>query len=211
MAEELDFHLLELAGAEGEIPRRDLIAEALADLGDAEGNAHAGAVQHVLEVDEDALGRFRAKEDLAVFVAHRAGDSISNIRLNSRGSVRSPPQSGQRDLKAGLIHLLRGQRTAIARQSPRLTRITRDTFCEPGECDFRVSHEGQPGGYLPAFGLRPFHQRGAVYGEKFCGWTELQGCAKRNNPSDSLASRRHGRQHEFLTRGNLTMKSWNRS
>ena len=39
MAEELDLHLLELARAEREIPRRDLVAKALADLGDAERNA----------------------------------------------------------------------------------------------------------------------------------------------------------------------------
>ena len=58
MAEELDLHLLEFAGTEGEVPRRDLVAEALADLGDAERNADAGAVDDVLEVDEDALGRF---------------------------------------------------------------------------------------------------------------------------------------------------------
>ena len=36
VAEELDLHLLELARAEGAVLRRDLVAERLADLGDAE-------------------------------------------------------------------------------------------------------------------------------------------------------------------------------
>ena len=37
LAEELQLHLLELAGAEDEVARRDLVAEGLADLADAEG------------------------------------------------------------------------------------------------------------------------------------------------------------------------------
>ena len=36
-AEELEFHLLEFAGAEDEVAGRDLVAEGLADLADAEG------------------------------------------------------------------------------------------------------------------------------------------------------------------------------
>jgi hypothetical protein len=62
MAEELDFHLLELARAEREVARRDLVAETLADLRDAERHADARAVDDVLEVDEDALRRFRPEE-----------------------------------------------------------------------------------------------------------------------------------------------------
>ena len=73
MAEELDFHLLELARAEGEVSGRDLVAKTLADLGDAEGNPHPRAVADVLEVDEDALGRLGAEEDLAALVTDCAG------------------------------------------------------------------------------------------------------------------------------------------
>jgi hypothetical protein len=40
--EELHLHLLELAGAEDEVARGDLVAEALADLGDAERRLLAG-------------------------------------------------------------------------------------------------------------------------------------------------------------------------
>ena len=56
-AEVLDLHLLELARAEGEVARVDLVAEGLADLGDAEGHldALAGLVADVFELHEDAL------------------------------------------------------------------------------------------------------------------------------------------------------------
>ena len=78
MAEELDLHLLELARAEREIPRRDLVAKALAHLRDAERHAHPRAVAHVLEIDEDALGRFRPQERRVFFAAHRADDRLEH-------------------------------------------------------------------------------------------------------------------------------------
>ena len=71
MAEELDLHLLELAGAEDEVPRGDFVSKALADLGDAERNLDPGGIDHVSEVHEDALGRFRAEIGDGIFVGHR--------------------------------------------------------------------------------------------------------------------------------------------
>ena len=65
LAEELQLHLLELADAEDEVARGDLVAEALAHLADAEGYLAAGGALDVLEVDKDALGRLRAQIDLA--------------------------------------------------------------------------------------------------------------------------------------------------
>src|SRR3954468_20038325 len=65
--EELHLHLLELAGAEDEVARRDLVAEGLADLGDAEWRLLARELEHVLEVDEDALRGLGSK------VGDRAG------------------------------------------------------------------------------------------------------------------------------------------
>src|SRR5579875_1241884 len=53
--EELHLHLLELAGAEDEVPRRDLVAERLADLPDAERDLAPRGLQDVAVVDEDAL------------------------------------------------------------------------------------------------------------------------------------------------------------
>ncbi len=55
--EELELHLLELAGAEDPVLRRDLVAEALADLGDAERRLLARRLQDVREVGEHPLRR----------------------------------------------------------------------------------------------------------------------------------------------------------
>ena len=53
--EVLHLHLLELERAEDEVPGRDLVAERLADLRDAERRLAARDLGDVLEVDEDAL------------------------------------------------------------------------------------------------------------------------------------------------------------
>ena len=71
--EELELHLLELAGAEDEVAGRDLVAEALADLGDAERRLLAAGLQHVDEVDEHALRGLGAHVDLGAGALHRAG------------------------------------------------------------------------------------------------------------------------------------------
>ena len=57
LAEELQLHLLELAHAENEVARGDLVAEALADLADAERQLFACRALDVIEVDENALRR----------------------------------------------------------------------------------------------------------------------------------------------------------
>ena len=53
--EELHLHLFKLARAEDEVAGRNLVAERLADLGNSERRLLARELQHVLEVDEDAL------------------------------------------------------------------------------------------------------------------------------------------------------------
>ena len=70
--EELHLHLLELTGTEDEVARRDLVAEALAGLPDAERRLLARGVHHVQIVDEDALRGLGAKEVLGAGVLHRA-------------------------------------------------------------------------------------------------------------------------------------------
>jgi len=72
MDEVLHFHLLELARAEDEVPRRDLVAERLPDLRDAERQLHAAGVDHVAEVDEHALRRLGPQVGDRRRVAHRA-------------------------------------------------------------------------------------------------------------------------------------------
>ena len=59
--EKLQLHLLELARAEGEIARRDLVAKRLADLRNAERDFLPRSLQHVLELRENRLRGFRAE------------------------------------------------------------------------------------------------------------------------------------------------------
>ncbi|GAA2772815.1 hypothetical protein GCM10020219_048590 [Nonomuraea dietziae] len=70
--EELHLHLLELAGAEDEVARRDLVAEGLADLADAERDLLARRLLHVGVVDEDALRRLGTQVGQARLVLDRA-------------------------------------------------------------------------------------------------------------------------------------------
>ena len=58
-AEELQLHLLELADAEDEVARGDLVAEGFTDLAHAEGQLAAGGALGIDEVGEDALRRLR--------------------------------------------------------------------------------------------------------------------------------------------------------
>jgi hypothetical protein len=76
--EELHLHLLELARPEEEVPRRDLVPEALADLRDPERRLHPHGRRDVLEVHEDALGRFGPKESPSRVVAHRADERLEH-------------------------------------------------------------------------------------------------------------------------------------
>ena len=69
--EELHLHLLELPQAEEEVPGRDLVAEALADLRDPERRLHAQRRGDVLEVDEDPLCRLGAEVRARGVVEHR--------------------------------------------------------------------------------------------------------------------------------------------
>ena len=52
---ELHLHLLKLAHAEDELTGHNLVAEGLADLCDAKGDAHAAGLLHIQEVHENAL------------------------------------------------------------------------------------------------------------------------------------------------------------
>ena len=58
MAEELDLHLLELAGAKRELARRYLVAERLSDLGNTKRDLLAACRLCIRKIHEDALGGF---------------------------------------------------------------------------------------------------------------------------------------------------------
>ncbi len=86
--EELHLHLLELPGAKDEVPRRDLVAEALTDLGDPERWLLAGELQVVLEVQEDALGRLGAEVDGGALVLDRPHGRLEHeVELPRLGQV----------------------------------------------------------------------------------------------------------------------------
>jgi hypothetical protein len=59
--EEFHLHWFELTGTENEVARRDLIAEGLSDLTDAERRALTRGGHNVLEVHENALCCFGAQ------------------------------------------------------------------------------------------------------------------------------------------------------
>ena len=116
--EELHLHLLELAGAEDEVARRDLVAERLADLADAERDLLARGLQHVAVVDEDALRGLRPQVRQARLVLGRskvgAEQSVEHARLGEELVGAEPTVTGQAlgqrvnelgDVPAGLPHL----------------------------------------------------------------------------------------------------------
>ena len=88
--EELHLHLLELASAEDEVSGRDLVAEALAHLTDAEGRLHAARTEHVGEVHEDALSGLGPQVVQSLLVVDRA-----EVGLQQAGEVlRLRPGAG---------------------------------------------------------------------------------------------------------------------
>src|SRR5256885_8176425 len=71
--------------AEDEVARRDLVAKRFADLRDAERQLAARRLQHVVEIDEDALRRLGAE------IGHRSVffQDRKSTRLNSSHLVIS--------------------------------------------------------------------------------------------------------------------------
>jgi hypothetical protein len=76
--EELELHLLELARAEDEVGRGDLVPEALAHLGDAERWFLAARLEHIGEVHEHALGRLRPQVHLGAFALDGTGVGLEH-------------------------------------------------------------------------------------------------------------------------------------
>src|SRR5437660_4561625 len=76
--EVLHLHLLELPGAEDEVPGGDLVAERLADLCDTEGWSLPGRLEHAGEVEKHPLGRLRAQVHLCSLVLDRASVGLEH-------------------------------------------------------------------------------------------------------------------------------------
>ena len=97
--EVLQLHLLELPGAEHEVPGRDLVAKRLADLGDPERRSLARRLQDVEEVDEVALGGLGPQVGDVALVLDRAdvglehqveGPGLGQVGAAAVGAVDQP-------------------------------------------------------------------------------------------------------------------------
>src|SRR3989441_9652814 len=86
--EELHLHLLELPRAEDEITGRNLVAERLPDLSDAEGRLEAARLLDIEEVHEHALRGLRPQERHRRVFLDRADKSLEHqVELPSLGQV----------------------------------------------------------------------------------------------------------------------------
>src|SRR5574341_885298 len=97
--EVLHLHLFELARAKDEVTGRHFVAKRFADLRDPEGQLAAAGVQHVEEVNEDALRGFGTKIDERLWIIFRgctdmcAKHEIERARLSEicRTATRTLP------------------------------------------------------------------------------------------------------------------------
>ena len=78
LAEEFQLHLLEFPDAEDEVARRNLVAEGLADLADAEGQLLPGGALDVVEVHKDALRRLGTEVDGVLRVLGNALEGLEH-------------------------------------------------------------------------------------------------------------------------------------
>ena len=111
LAEEFELHLLELAHAEDEVARRDLVAEGLADLADAERELFARGALDVIEVDEDALRGLGAEVDGVLCVLGHALERLEHeVKLTDIGEVvLAAGGAGDVVLFDKVLHLLLGE------------------------------------------------------------------------------------------------------
>ncbi|OEI70008.1 putative transcriptional regulator [Curtobacterium sp. ER1/6] len=121
--EVLDLHLFELARAEDEVAGRDLVAERLAHLADAERRLHATGGDDLREVDEDALRGLGAEEVQPLLRLDRA-----EVGLEHAGELPGlGPLAAGAAVRAGdLGHAALG-RTALLR----LERLDEVVLAEP--------------------------------------------------------------------------------
>ena len=121
-------HQLELARAEDEIARRDLVAKRLADLSDAERRLLARRLIRQLEVDEHPLSRLGPQVCLRGLVFHRADVGLeheversrrSERLIAARGALIALHVIGTKALLAGLaVHHHVGEVLDVARRAP---------------------------------------------------------------------------------------------
>src|SRR5437763_11770988 len=111
--EELHLHLLELASAKDEVARRDLVAEALADLRDPERRLLARELEVVLEVQEDALGGLGSQVHDRSGLLHRSDRGLEHqVEVARVGQValrRLARVLGRLAAARGLVEMVRAE------------------------------------------------------------------------------------------------------
>ena len=114
--EELDLHLLELVRPEDEVPGRDLVTEGLPDLGDPERELEAHRLEHVVEVDEDALRRLGPEVGDRRVLLDRTHEGLEHeVELARRGQLPLAALRAQRAPRAAVpAGLARGHRELVA-------------------------------------------------------------------------------------------------
>src|SRR4029077_10113608 len=135
--EVLHLHLLALTRPEDELAGRDLVAERLPDLRDAERQLPAHRLLHVVEIHEDALRRLRPQPGDRRVVLDRADEGLEHeIELPRRAELLLAA------VRAGAGHALRQLVEAVAMLAVRaLYERIREVLDVPGRLpDLRV-HE----------------------------------------------------------------------
>ena len=133
--EELHLHLLELAGAEDEVAGGDLVAEGLADLGDAERRLLAGEAEHVLEVDEDPLRGLRPQVDLRALAGDRADVGLEHeVELAWLGELAAALRAAQLRLRVAPLRSIASRRWSSRQRLLHLPRHWTSGSVNPSRC-----------------------------------------------------------------------------
>ena len=127
------------------LPGRDLVAERLADLGDAERRLLARELKRGLEVEEDALGGLRAQVDGRAGVLHRADRGLEHqVELARLGEVAVRMVAGQlrRRLAAADVRVLaapsRASCEVVGAEAPLAGPALDERVAEPGQVARRL-------------------------------------------------------------------------
>ena len=168
LAEELELHLLELAHAEDEVARGDLVAEGLADLTDAERQLFARGALDIVEVDKDALRGLGTEVDGVLRVLGHALEGLEHeVKLADVGKVvLAAARAGDLMLLDELLHLGLGEGVDGLRQfktgpgAPVLDDLVRaETLMALAAVHQRVGEAAEVTGGDPGLGI---HQNGGV-------------------------------------------------
>ena len=138
--EELHLHLLELAGPEDEVPRRDLVAERLPDLGDPERDLLARRVEDVEVVDVDPLRGLRPEVHDRGLLLDRPHERLEH-EVEQPGLGERPLGPADGALRVGLAGGALDLRVVGAEAVLALLAV-HQRIGEPGDVPRRLPHGG---------------------------------------------------------------------